>query len=88
MTCSRMSAEEYNSRCKSLKKSCKDSIDCNAHTSLKNLRKISKGLQTILAQTGDLSTDWDEKKKIHSGKYGYLNIAINLRKICEREEIH
>ena len=59
-----LSTEEYNTRCKSLRKNCKDSIDCNAHTSMKNLMKISNGLKTLLAQTDELSKDWDEKKKI------------------------
>ena len=40
MTCTRMSSKEYNAGCKSLRKNCKNSIDCDAHTILKNLRKI------------------------------------------------
>ena len=44
MSCTRMSANEYNSRCKSLKKSCKDSIECKAHNNLKNLQAISSNL--------------------------------------------
>ena len=54
MTCSCMSTEEYNNRCKSLSKPCKDSIECNAHISLTNLRAISDGMHTILAQKGNL----------------------------------
>ena len=87
MTCSRMSTKEYNTRCKSLRKNCKNSIDCNAHTSLKNLRRISKDLKIVLAQTGELSKDWDEKKKVHSGKYGYLNIAINYPEILRETKL-
>ena len=77
MSCTRMSATEYNSRCKSLKKSCKDSIECKAHVNLKNLQAISSNLRKILSQSTDLSNDWDTEKNIHSGKYGYLNIAVN-----------
>ena len=87
MTCSCMSAEEYNSCCKSLRKSCKASIDCNAHTSLKNLRRISTDLKIVLAQTNELSKDWDEKKKVHSGKYGYLNIAVNHPEILRETKL-
>ena len=51
MTSTRISKKEYSDRCESLRKNCSKSVECNAHTSLKNLRKISKGLSEILAQT-------------------------------------
>ena len=44
MSSTHMSKKEYNDRCESLRKNCNKTIECNAHTSLKNLRKISKGL--------------------------------------------
>merc|ERR1712015_476716 len=81
MPCTRMSNKEYDANCKSLKKICNFSIECNAHTSLKNLKVITKNLKTILAQSEILSKDWDKQKKVHSGKYGYLNTALNYPEI-------
>ena len=40
----RMSDKEYEANCKSLKKACNLSNECNAHSSLKNLKIISKNL--------------------------------------------
>ena len=52
-----------------------------------NLRKISKKLQTVLAQKDVLSKDWDKPKIVHSGKYGYLNMAINYQEILEETKL-
>ena len=83
MVCSRMSSEEYNSCCKYLSKKCKDAVECNAHTSKNNLEKISSNLKAILAQSGEISKDWDSKKILHSGNYGYLNLAVNQPEILK-----
>ena len=34
-------------------------------------------MRKVLSQSKCLTTDWDVEKNIHSGKYGYLNIAVN-----------
>ena len=44
-------------------------------------------MHTILAQKGNLSSDWDREKKIHSGKYGYLNVAINHPDILKETKL-
>ena len=62
-------------------------VECKAHTSLKSLRKISKGLSIILAQTDILSEDWDRNKKVISGKYGYLNTAVNYPEILRETKL-
>ena len=82
-----MSKEDYNNRCESLKKICNKIVKCNAHTSLENLRKISKGLKEILSQTDVFTEDWDRNKKILSGKYGYLNIAVNYPEILRETKL-
>ena len=82
-----MSKKEYDANCKSLKKTCKFSTDCNAHASLKNLKAISKDLRTILAQGEILTKDWDKQKKIQSGKYGYLNVAVNYPEILKETKL-
>ena len=87
MSCNRMSKKEYDANCKSLKKTCKFSTDCNAHASLKNLKAISKDLRTILAQGEILTKDWDKQKKIQSGKYGYLNVAVNYPEILKETKL-
>ena len=87
MSNTRMSKEEYDNRCESLKKSCNKIVKCNAHTSLENLRKISKGLKEILSQTDMFTEDWDRNKKIMSGKYGYLNLAVNYPEILRETKL-
>ena len=60
VTCTRMSQEIYKSQCANLtsvKKCIKEEM-CDAHSSLNNLKQISKGLKQILAQSSDASTDW------------------------------
>merc|ERR1712015_168377 len=82
-----MSNKEYDANCKSLKKVCKLSIECSAHSSLNNLKVISKNLKTILAQSELLSKDWDKQKKVHSGKYGYLSMAVNYPEILYQTKL-
>ena len=53
------------------------------HISLINLRKISANLRKILAQSNKISRDWEHEKKVHSGNYGYLNLAVNYPEIME-----
>ena len=73
-----MSTKEYNSQCKTLRNNCKLTNKCKAHTSLKNLQIITNKLRKVLSQSDNISTDWDKEKKIHSGKYGYLDTATNF----------
>ena len=63
MTYSRMSAKEYKAHCKNLRKPCKKPVVCNAHTSLKNLSKISDDLKKVFAQGSEISKDWEQEKK-------------------------
>ena len=60
---------------------------CKAHTSLKNLQNITSNLRKVLSQGDNISTDWDKEKKVHSGKYGYLDTATNFPEILEETEI-
>merc|ERR1712030_300551 len=68
----RMSDKEYEANCKSLKKACDLQNECDAHSSLKKLKIISKHFKEILAQSDVISKDWKHQKKVHIGKYGYL----------------
>ena len=54
---------------------------------MKNLRKITNDLKIVLAQTNDICKDWDEKKRVHSGNYGYLNLVINHPEILKETKI-
>merc|ERR1712074_133815 len=73
-----MSKKEYNAQCKTLRKSCNMTPKCTAHTSLENLRTITSSLRKVLSQSNNISTDWEKEKKVHSGKYGYLDTATNF----------
>ena len=44
-------------------------------------------MRKILSQSKNLTKDWDAEKNIHSGKYGYLNIAINHPEILRETKI-
>ena len=61
------------------------SLQCT--NSLKNLSKISNNLKTLLAKGDKISKDWDQRKKVHSGNYGYLNSAINHPEIMEETKL-
>ena len=52
-----------------------------------SLRKITNSLKNVLAQTGEISKDWDQKKKVHSGNYGYLNLAVNHPEILKETKL-
>merc|ERR1711984_59024 len=78
-----MSKKEYNAQCKTLRKNCKMTPKCKAHTSLKNLQIITSNLRKVLSQSDNISTDWDKEKKVHSGKYGYLDTATNFPEIFQ-----
>ena len=54
---------------------------------MSNLRNISKNLKALLAQSKEISTDWNQGKKVHSGNYGYLNLAINYPEIWNEVEL-
>ena len=71
-----MSSKEFNSRCENLNNECKETIECKAHISKHKLEKISNSLKLILRQSDHISADWTMKKVLHSGNYGYLNLAI------------
>ena len=66
MIISRMSSEEYNSKCQILSTRCtnvnKLGNDCNAHTSKQNLEKISNTLKVILRQSENVTKDWGGKE--------------------------
>ena len=82
-----MSSKTYKSRCKNLKKKCKEEDLCDAHRSWNNLRIISTNLKKILAQSDELSSDWLQSKKIHMGNHGYLDIAVNFPEIWEEIDL-
>jgi hypothetical protein len=87
MPCNQLSNEEFNANCRNLKKTCKSLSKCTAHTSLKNLKVISGKLKEILSQEVHLSKDWIKEKKLHSGKHGYLDIAVNYPEIWDQTKI-
>ena len=85
MIISRMSNEEFNSKCKILSTKCtsinKSGKECNAHISKQNLEKISAKLRLILKQSENITSDWERKKELHLGNNGYLNLAVNFPEI-------
>ena len=69
-----MSKKDYESKCLDLTQACTKEED---HSSLMNLKQISKGLKQILAQSSETSSDWKKFKKVHSQNFGYLSSAVN-----------
>ena len=47
----------------------------------KNLKDISKNMELIISNTNKNNKDWEAKKSVHMGRYGYLNIATNYPEI-------
>ena len=72
-----MSKKDYESKCLDLTQACTKEEICDDHSSLRNLKQISKKLNQILAQSSETSSDWNKFKKVHSRNFGYLSSAIN-----------
>ena len=87
MPCNRLSNAEFNANCKTLRESCISQDECIAHVSLRNLKVISGKMKKVLSQNTNLSTDWVKNKKLHSGKRGYLDLAINFPKIWDQTKL-
>ena len=62
----RMSREEFESKCKSLKAKCTNTNklgkDSNAHISKHNLEKMTNNLSSILKLSEKITKDWENKK--------------------------
>ena len=80
-----MSKEEFDYKCKSLKAKCTNTDElgkeCNAHISIKNLKKITNTLSSILNQSEVITKDWDKEKILNLGHQGYLSLATNFPEI-------
>ena len=72
-----MSKKDYESKCLDLTQTCTKEKVSDDHSSLMNLKQISKGLKQILAQSSETSSDWKKFKKVHSRNFGYLSSAVN-----------
>ena len=87
-TCTRMSQKDFKSQCANLTsiKECSRKTDCDAHSSLYNLKQISQKLKQLLSQSSNVTSDWKKFKKVHSQSYGYLSSAINHPEIWREIE--
>ena len=48
------------------KKECSKEVICDTHTSISNLKEISRKLQKILSQSKEITSDWKKNKKLHT----------------------
>ena len=84
----RMSIKEYDTKCLDLSRQCGKKVACDEHTSLLNLRQITRKLKKLVSQSPGDSADWKKCKKIQSRCFGYLSSAINNREIKKLSLIH
>ena len=87
MITSRMSNEEFKSRCSNLSAKCTSvsslGKDCNAHISKRNLERISNNFNILLNQSENITPDWEKRKELDLGNQGYLNLAANFPEIMK-----
>ena len=73
-------------QCKELSQTCIKAKNCDAHSSLRNLKQLSKTLRFIIKNPLETIPDWKKFKRIHSRNFGYLNAAANHPEIKEEIE--